>query len=189
MAVPPTLLLRNAVSPAPDADLLHRFITSRDGEAFAELVRRHGPVVFRVCRRLVGSAAADDAFQATFLVLATRARAVRKAESVGSWLVGVAGRVASQMRDAQLRRERRENAFGRERLDQANAHPVDVIDLGRILDEELARLPDRLRGPIVACLLRGQTHDQAAAECGESARTLRRRLDEAKRLESLHNSG
>src|SRR5579885_2581487 len=94
----PAALLRHVAPSTPDADLLRRFVADRDPDAFAELVRRHGPVVYRVCRRLLGPAAADDAFQATFLVLATRPGSVRQAGSVGSWLVGVAGRVARQMR-------------------------------------------------------------------------------------------
>src|SRR5438094_1072451 len=98
-----------AADDAPDADLLRRFAEARDEPAFAELVRRHGPVVYRVCRRLLGPAAADDAFQATFLVLVTRPESVRQAGSVGSWLVGVAGRGARQMR----KRERRFLASGR----------------------------------------------------------------------------
>src|SRR4051812_23048606 len=100
MATP--ALLRHVADSAPDADLLRRFAADRDPAAFAELVRRHGPVVYRVCRRLLGLDAGDDAFQATFLVLAARPAAVRKADSVGSWLVGVAGRVARQMRRARL---------------------------------------------------------------------------------------
>lgn len=101
-------LLRHVADTAPDADLLRRFIHGRDPDAFAELVRRHGPVVYRVCRRLLGPSSADDAFQATFLILATRPESVRTAGSVGSWLVGVAGRVARQMR----KRERRFLASG-----------------------------------------------------------------------------
>jgi DNA-directed RNA polymerase specialized sigma24 family protein len=96
-------LLAAAAADTPDADLLARFVAARDEGAFAELVRRHGPGVYRVCHRLVGPGAADDAFQSTFLVLACRARAVRKAASVGSWLIGVAGRVARQMRKRSAR--------------------------------------------------------------------------------------
>src|SRR5262245_8823958 len=91
-------------SPTSDVELLDRFSVGRDENAFAELVRRHGPVVYRVCRRLVGPNAVEDAFQAVFLVLATRLKAPRAAESVGGWLVGVAGRVARQMRRAAQRR-------------------------------------------------------------------------------------
>jgi RNA polymerase sigma factor (sigma-70 family) len=185
MASSPATLLRHitrrAAASAPDADLLRRFVADRDGDAFAELVRRHGPVVYRVCHRLVGPAAADDAFQAAFLVLATRAATVRKAESVGSWLVGVAGRVARQMRKAERRRAVLEAAVmapaGESAPDRSEA-----AKQSRILDEELTRLSDRLRGPVVVCLLQGRTYEQAAAELGGSARTVRRRLDEAKRV-------
>src|SRR3954467_6906691 len=93
-----------------DDELLDRFAAGRDEASFAELVRRHGPVVFRVCRRLVGRDAADDAFQAVFLVLATRLDAARAAGSVAGWLVGVAGRVARQMRRAATRRAHHESA-------------------------------------------------------------------------------
>ncbi len=180
----PAALLRRVCDPAPDADLLRRFVAGRDPDAFAELVRRHGPVVYRVCRRLLGSSAADDAFQATFLVLATRPDSVRQAGSVGSWLVGVAGRVARQMR----KRERRFAASGGRQPPEFAPRGADaprspeLVEQFRILDEELTRLPDRLRGPVVVCLLEGRTQEQAVAELGGSARTLRRRLDEAKRL-------
>src|SRR5215212_1430176 len=96
-------LLTAATADTPDADLLGRFTRDRDEAAFAELVRRHGPAVYRVCRRLVGPSSADDAFQAVFLVLACRAKAVRQAGSVGSWLIGVAGRVSRQLRKREAR--------------------------------------------------------------------------------------
>lgn len=165
-----------------DADLLDRFATGRDEDAFAEIVRRHGPVVYRICRRLVGSAAADDAFQASFLVLATRLDAARTASSLGGWLVGVAGRMARQMRRAAGRRARHETiAAGRRPMDISD-NPLDLADQFRVLDEELARLPDRLRDPVVLCLLQGRTQDEAAAELGRDARTLRRRLERAKQV-------
>jgi RNA polymerase sigma factor (sigma-70 family) len=178
-------LLRHIADCAPDADLLHRFVHDRDADAFAELVRRHGPVVYRVCRRLLGVSLADDAFQATFLILATRPGSVRQAGSVGSWLVGVAGRVARQMR----KRERRLQASGgRQSPEEEHTRGTDVprslelVEQFRILDEELTRLPDRLRGPVVVCLLQGRTQEQAVAELGGSVRTIRRRLEEAKQL-------
>src|SRR5215212_9035427 len=104
-------VLAAAAPTEPDADLLGRFVSTRDGAAFAELVRRHGPAVLGTCRRLVGRSAADDAFQATFLVLAARAGSVRKAASVGSWLVGVAGRVGRRMRQREDRRQRTEDRW------------------------------------------------------------------------------
>ena len=168
-----------AASVVADGELLGRFADGRDEAAFAELVRRHGPVVFRVCRRLVGPDAAEDAFQAAFLVLATRPDAARAAGSVAGWLVGVAGRVARQMRRAAGRRARHESAAAR--CDEQH-DPPDLTDQFRALDEEIARLPDRLRDPIVLCLLRGLTQDEAAAELGRDARTLRRRLARAKEV-------
>ena len=184
----PAILLARLAARAdvagPDADLLARFRHARDEAAFAELVRRHGPAVYRVCRRLVGPAAADDAFQATFLVLATRSNSVNAPGAVGGWLVGVAGRVARQMRAARLRRDRHETAFAADPGRPSSDTPVslELAEQFRILDEELTRLPDRVRGPVVLCLLEGRTHDQAAADLGDSPRTVRRRLDEAKRL-------
>jgi RNA polymerase sigma factor (sigma-70 family) len=183
MPAPLARLLTAALAEA-DADLLGRFISARDEAAFAELVRRHGPAVLRVCRRLAGPAAADDAFQATFLVLACRAKSVRKAASVGSWLIGVAGRVSRQMRRAEVRR-----AAGVSRLFGATSEqPADagrspeVAELASILDDELSRLPESLRDPVVLCLVDGRTQEQAAAALGGSVRTVRRRLDRAKAL-------
>src|SRR5438477_11469777 len=174
-------LLAAAAADSPDADLLGRFAAGRDEAAFAELVHRHGPAVYRVCRRLVGPSSADDAFQAAFLVLACRAKAVRKAGSVVSWLIGVAGRVARQMRKREARR-----AAGVSRLFQ---HPSEQpthagrspehAELSAILADELTRLPDTLRDPVVLCLVEGRTQEQAAAVLGGSIRAPRRRLGRA----------
>lgn len=171
-----------APDPAADAALLRRYATSGDRDALAALVHRHGPVVYGVCRRLLRPDEVEDGFQATFLVLARRAGAVRKAGSVGSWLVGVAGRVAREVRRAERRRARREAPLA----DEGGAAPEvgeagpERTELARLLHEELARLPDRLRGPVVACLLEGRTSDEAAAELGSSPRTVRRRVEQAK---------
>lgn len=175
------LFRRAARAASPDdAELLDRFADSRDEDAFAELVRRHGPVVYRVCLRLVDRHSADDAFQATFLVLATRLDAARASGSVGGWLVGVAGRVARQMRRAAGRRARHEHHAASQAVEQHDA--PELTDTFRVLDEELARLPARLRDPVVLCLLQGRTQEQAAAELGRDARTLRRRLGRAKEV-------
>ena len=172
-------LLSAAAHETPDAELLGQFLGHRDEAAFAELLRRHGPIVWRVCRRLVGASSADDAFQATFLVLACRAESVRKAASVGSWLVGVAGRVARQMR----KRDRRAVAVSPVLfVEPTNANSPEHLELTAILDDELTRLPDHLRDPVVLCLLQGHTQQQAATELGGSVRTIRRRLDRAKAL-------
>ena len=160
-----------------DTDLLARFAAVRDEGAFTELVRRHGPAVYRVCRRLVPTHT-DDAFQAVFLILACRFAAVRNPAAVGSWLVGVAGRVARQMRKAEHRRVGHERGVGRETA-RAESSP-DAGELAAVLDDELARLPDTLRDPLLLCLVSGRTHAQAAADLGASVRTLRRRLDRAR---------
>jgi RNA polymerase sigma factor (sigma-70 family) len=165
-----------------DVELLAQFIRTRDNETFADLVRRHGPMIYRICRRLVGEGAADDAFQATFLVLATRATAALNAHSIGGWLVGVAGRVSRQIRRANQRRQHHESSSTRQPQGQPADSTPELTDQFRILEEELTRLPDHLRAPLVSCLLRGMTQEEAAAESGHTARTVRRRLDEAKQL-------
>ena len=133
-------ITREAAASTPDAVLLRRFVTDRDNDAFTALIRRHGPIVYRVCRRLLGPTAADDAFQATFLVLATRARSVRKAGSLGSWLIGVAGRVARQMHKAERRRAVRERAAALIPLRKCEADPLESAEQVRILEVELTRL-------------------------------------------------
>lgn len=176
-------ILSAASADTPDAELLGRFVATRDESAFADLVRRHGPAVLRVCRRLAGPASADDAFQAVFLVLACRAKSVRKAGSVGSWLIGVAGRVARQMRRSARRQE---TGDSRAASTAGSVYPLSpdscllTQELAAVFDDELTRLPDGLRGPVVLCYLHGRTHEQAAADLGGSVRTLRRRLDRAK---------
>ena len=164
-----------------DAELLTRFVRTRDEAAFADLVRRHGPLVYRFCSRLVGPNLADDAFQAVFLVLACRAGQLRKPESVGSWLIGVAGRVARQLRARETLRKSRELP---DLVDPSRAPDAHLIckELAQSLDHELTRLPDNLRDALVLCLLQGRTQGEAAAEIGWSIRTVRRRLDRAKAL-------
>jgi RNA polymerase sigma factor (sigma-70 family) len=158
---------------APDADLLARFVHDRDGPAFAELVRRHGPLVYRVCRR-VSPACADDAFQNTFVALARSAHTVRG--PVLGWLVGVAGRCARKLRAAEAARAERERAFV--------PHPPapDCDELAAALDDELSQLPSKLRSAVLLCLVDGRTQPDAATELGWSSRTLRRRLERAKAL-------
>jgi RNA polymerase sigma factor (sigma-70 family) len=167
---------------SPDAALLHRLATTRDKEAFAALVGRHGPAVYRVCRRLLSPDDAEDAFQATFLVLAKRAGAVQQGGAVGGWLVGVAGRVARELRRARRRRAGREVPLDREVAAAPDPDGLESAEHLRALDEELARLPGHLRGPVVTCLLQGRTSEEVAAGLGSSARTVRRRVEQAKRV-------
>ncbi|MBN9517060.1 RNA polymerase sigma factor [bacterium] len=170
-----------ALDPTGDATLLQQYAATGDRDALAALVHRHGPLVYRVCRRLLRPDDVEDVFQATFLVLARRAGAVRRAESVGSWLVGVAGRVAREVRRAERRRE--VPLVGEVAVETgADQGGLERVEHVRLLHEELCQLPDRLRGPLVACLLQGHTSDEAAAELGSSPRTVRRRVEQAKRV-------
>src|SRR5262245_12351158 len=133
----------------PDGELVTRFAETRDADAFSELVRRHGPTVFGVCRRVLGHAQdAEDAFQAVWLVLARRAGDILPPGAVGPWLYGVAVRTATKARTLAMKRRHRQLAAARpEAVEDA---PVRS-DLGPVLDEELAALPERYRRAVVAC--------------------------------------
>jgi RNA polymerase sigma factor (sigma-70 family) len=162
--------LRRATGPEPDTvtdrQLLERFARNREEDAFATLADRHGPMVLAVCRRILGDAhAAEDAFQATFLVLARKAAAVRWQESVGGWLHEVALRVAQKARLAATR----SHAFERQVADVSavtSSTDVERRELHTVLDQELSRLPDKYRLPLVLCYLEGKTNDEAAQLLG-----------------------
>jgi RNA polymerase sigma factor (sigma-70 family) len=161
----------------PDAELLERFVRRQDTAAFAALVERHGPMVLGVCRRLLRRAEdAEDASQAVFLVLARKAGSVRKREALGSWLHGVACRVARKARAAALRRGQRE-APGVETAAADPAGDITWREALTILDEELNRLPAGQRGPLVLFYLEGKTQEEAARELGLSLGALRGRLE------------
>jgi RNA polymerase sigma factor (sigma-70 family) len=177
--------LRDLAAPpgaVADAQLLERFAARGEEAAFSQLVRRHGAMVLGVCRRLLRQEPdVEDAFQATFLVLARRAAAIRKTGSLGSWLHGVAWRVAMRARADTARRAVREQSCpATARAD--HSEEVSWAEVRAILDEELARLPARYRAPLVQCYLEGQTQDEAARQLGWSPRTLRRRLGRARDL-------
>jgi RNA polymerase sigma factor (sigma-70 family) len=172
----------------PDAQLLERFVAGRDeaGEmAFGALVERHGPMVLRVCQSVLGHRHdAEDAFQVTFLILARKAGSIRKQRFLGSWLHGVAYRVALRAQTASRRRLARETkaAKGAE-MTAPCAEPVeDELDLTAALHQEITRLPAKYRAPIVLCYLEGMTHDQAASELGWPVGTVRGRLARARDL-------
>jgi RNA polymerase sigma-70 factor (ECF subfamily) len=166
---------------ASDAQLLRRFADHRDEGAFAALVKRHGPLVLGVCRRLLASAHdAEDACQATFLVLARQAAAIRKPHALASWLHGVALRVARKLRAGGNRRRRLE----RQAPAPAEASPANLscFEVQSILDEELHQLPERHRQPLVLCHLKGLTQQEAAAQLGWPRGTLKRRLERGRAL-------
>jgi RNA polymerase sigma factor (sigma-70 family) len=165
---------------AADGELLRRFTAGRDEAAFAVLVRRHGAMVLGVCRRVLANADdAEDAFQATFLALARKASAIRAGQSLGGWLYRVAYHAALKARRRAADRQRREgNAATRQPAD-----PLEEVtgrELLALLDEEMQRLPERCRTPLVLCLLDGQTRDEAARRLGCSVSTLQRRVEEGK---------
>jgi RNA polymerase sigma factor (sigma-70 family) len=165
-----------------DGQLLERFIARRDEAAFAALVGRHGPLVWGVCWRVLANVPdAEDAFQATFLVLAQKAGAIAKQESVGSWLHGVAYRVAVRARGADARRRAAERRC-LPPLPLDSLQEVIWRDLGLILDEEVLRLPARSRAPFVLCYLEGKTNEEAARLLGCPKGTVLSRLARARRL-------
>jgi RNA polymerase sigma factor (sigma-70 family) len=161
---------------ASDQELLRGFLDRADQGAFETLVRRHGPMVREVCRRLLGQDAdADDALQAVFLALARQARSIRTQRSLAGWLHGVAYRTAQRARRNAARRRQRE----RKAASHAPADPGQEAswrELCAVLDAELYRLADVDRVPLVLCYLEGRTRDEAARELGLSLRTLDRRL-------------
>src|SRR5947209_1574234 len=160
--------------PLGDRQLLDGFRAARDETAFAALVRRHGPLVLGVCRRVLGDGPdADDAFQATFLVLARKADSLRQPERLAAWLYGVAGRTARKARGRRAARRAREGPLP-EGL--AVPPPPDPCDWRPLLDEELARLPERYQTAVVLCDLQGLARTEAAARLGVAEGTLSSRL-------------
>jgi RNA polymerase sigma factor (sigma-70 family) len=170
----------NAGELPTDGDLLDRYLRGRDEAAFELLVRRHGALVLGVCRRtLQDTHAAEDAFQATFLVLARKARSVRQT-TVAGWLYRVALRVAVRARHGALRRGLREQPLAHE---PAAAEPDRLagIELRAVLDDELRRLPERFRLPVLLCYVEGQTTEQAARLLGCPRGTVLSRLATARK--------
>ena len=180
-------LFRNGTPAAlSDAELLNRF-ASRQNEhdetaelAFAALLARHGPMVLRVCRAVLGDRhEVEDAFQATFLVLAVRARSIRRRGSVASWLHGVALRVAASERARAARRRRHElirAAMTSSTTENAGGGPVCEHELTAAIHEEIGRLPEKYRAAVVLCYLEGLTHEMAAERLGWPVGSVKSRL-------------
>jgi RNA polymerase sigma factor (sigma-70 family) len=165
-----------------DGQLLERFARQRDEAAFATLVRRHGPLVLGVCWRGLRQAEdAEDAFQATFLVLARKAGSIRWQASIANWLYEVASRVTANVRGASARRRRQERQVVEIPPVQTRPEPDDR-ELGRALDEELRRLPERYRAPLLLCYLEGQTRDEAAQQLRCPLGTLKHRLERGREM-------
>jgi RNA polymerase sigma factor (sigma-70 family) len=164
-----------------DAELLHCYLCQRDEAAFELLLQRHAPMVLASCRRLLNDPAdVEDAFQATFLVLARHGHSVRRPELLGCWLYGVAYRIALKARSKAALRHRREKEAARMPSPVPDAETLP--DLRPVLDEELQRLPAKYRTPIVLCYLQGKTNEEVARHLRCPAGTVKTRLARAREL-------
>lgn len=170
-----------------DAELLTRFSMRQEEDAFETLVRRHGPMVLRVCQRLLGAGqAAEDAFQATFIVLMRRAGTLAHKDLLSHWLYKVAYRVALKARAQEARRAERDRELARRA--SAEVEPdhlsaeAESRDLRPVIDEEIARLPEKYRAPVVLSYLEGKTTDETASLLGWSRGTVATRLSRARDL-------
>jgi RNA polymerase sigma factor (sigma-70 family) len=163
-----------------DRELLERFSDRQEEAAFAELVRRHGPMVLGLCLRVLHNEHdAEDAFQATFLALSRKAVSLRPRESLCGWLHSVAYRIAQKTRIDAARRRRHEGRVAARQVPDPLAQ-MTLQEAHEVLHRELARLPDKFRAPLVLCYLEGQTRDEAAHRLGWPVSTLKSRLEQAR---------
>jgi RNA polymerase sigma factor (sigma-70 family) len=175
-----------------DSELLDRFARLRDEDAFAVLVARHGPMVLNACRRVLGDPhAAEDAFQATFLVLARKAASVRRPETLAGWLFGVASRVA---REARRSRARQPCSGLAEPFDPPTSRPGPLAELAArdlvgVLQEEVQRLPEAYRLVVVLCCLEGLSQAEAARRLGCTPDSVRGRLERGRKRLSRRLAG
>jgi RNA polymerase sigma factor (sigma-70 family) len=165
-----------------DRELLERFVHGHQDAAFAAMVNRHGPLVLGVCRRILKNADdAEDACQATFLLLFRKATSIRKGEALSSWLHGVAFRAANNLRRSLARRP----ASATSKVTARPADPADLLTWREVLaalDEEINRLPKQFRGPLLLCYCEDKSRDEAAQELGVSLSQLRGRLARGREL-------
>src|SRR5690348_10503370 len=162
-----------------DGQLLECFLTRRDEAAFEFLLRRHGPMVLGVCRRILRNVHdAEDAFQATFMVLAHKAGSLRSRELLGNWLYGVAYRTAMKAQAMNAKRRSKERRAGEIPRSESSRDE----ELLAQLDQELNRLPDRYRVPVVLCELEGRSRKEVARTLHLPEGTLSSRLATARRL-------
>jgi RNA polymerase sigma factor (sigma-70 family) len=163
-----------------DRELLRRFSAERDEAAFAEIVRRHGPMLLRVCQRVLHNGHdAEDICQAAFLLLAQKATSIRWRDSVAGWLYQTAYRVSLKARTAASRRRQHETRT----IPPPPADPVTeltVRELQAVLDDELSRLPEKYRVPILLCCLEGKSRDDAARDLGWTLTVVKDRLEQGR---------
>jgi RNA polymerase sigma factor (sigma-70 family) len=167
---------------ATDSQLLARFLRQRDEAAFLALFRRHGPMVWSVCRRALGDTnAAEDAFQATFLVFLRKADSLGRPELLAGYLHGIACRTAAGAKSLRARQRAREAQQSVEVAVEDDGE-AEWRELRPVLDEELQRLPEKYRAPLVLCYLEGQTYGEAARTLGWKEGTVSGRLARAREL-------
>src|SRR5262245_45078579 len=177
-----SLATAQEVHDLPDDQLLQRFTAISDDAACTELMRRHGPLVLSVCRRVLHREQdVEDAFQATFLILARKAASIDRHASVACWLHRVAHHAALRAR-ASTARAGRDEEHSTERAPADPLAEVSGRELLAVVDAELQQLPDPVRAPLVLCYLEGKTRDAAARVLGWSLATLKRRLGEGRTL-------
>jgi RNA polymerase sigma factor (sigma-70 family) len=165
-----------------DRRLLGRFLARAEEAAFAALVRRHGPMVIGICRRVLrDDHDAEDAFQATFLALARRAGAIRRHDSLAAWLYGVAYRQSVKAR-ARAARKRTVERKAAPRAPDGPSEDLTWREVREALDEELSRLPDPCRAAFLLCYEQEHTQEEAARQLGWPRGTLKRRLERAREL-------
>ena len=173
-----------------DAQLLAHFLAEKDQAAFAALVQRHGPMVLGVCRRrLRNSTDADDAFQATFLVLALKARSIRKQSSLADWLFGVAVRTSQKLIIAGTRRQKLLERAMRSARPKLAVDAVENAELSALLDREIQRLPANCRKVVVLCWLEGKSKSAAALELSWPEGTVATRIARAREILQKRLSG
>jgi RNA polymerase sigma factor (sigma-70 family) len=165
-----------------DGQLLERFLANCDEIAFEALVKRHGPMVFAVCRRICRHRHdAEDAFQACFLVLARKAGSIRPVEAIGNWLFGVARRTAMRARALRIRTLSRERQVSQ--MPELEGQPIDAgLEIEAIIDQQIASLPDKYRLPLVLCELEGRSRREVARQLKLPEGTLSSRLATARKL-------
>jgi RNA polymerase sigma factor (sigma-70 family) len=167
-----------------DAQLLERFLRKHDEAAFELLMRRHGPLVFGVCRRVLQHTEdAEDAFQATFLLLASKAGTISRQESVGGWLYTVAYRIALRAKRKLAQRTHRRRPLEDVPDNEPGSDPVDRMacrELGQLLDFELSRIPEKFRAAFLLCHAEGKTCMEAAQYLGCPCGTLQSRVARAR---------
>jgi len=168
---------------ATDAELIDHFVSRRDHNAFAILVRRHGPMVFGVCRRVLRDPHdAEEAFQVTFLVLVRKAGSLRQPERLANWLYGVASRVAHKTKRTTARRDAHERSAAVSNVVAPVTVGPDRAEVRAVIDEEMVALPEKYRAPLVLCYLEGLTNEDAARKLGWPTGSMSYRLARGREL-------